>query len=221
MKRFHEFLQWFFPLLPQAGATGYDCCCSCGQPFNGDETWKMAGDTPMHLHTGCAQSLLRDVQQEEEAEQKTGSYVKGLIGALLGGVLGAVLWALVLYLGYIAAVAGLVIGLLAELLYRAFGGKNGKGKIPILILGVVVGVVLGTFASDAFTLASMISNNEIALSFSEIIPYIFYLLGESTEYFDATMANLVEGLLFALIGMAGMLYRTYKETKKFKMKDMK
>ena len=42
MKRFHEFLQWFFPLLPQAGATGYDCCCSCGQPFNGDETWKMA-----------------------------------------------------------------------------------------------------------------------------------------------------------------------------------
>ena len=30
MKRFHEFLQWFFPLLPQAGATGYDCCCSCG-----------------------------------------------------------------------------------------------------------------------------------------------------------------------------------------------
>ena len=221
MKRFHEFLQWFFPLLPQAGATGYDCCCSCGQPFNGDETWKMAGNTPMHLHPGCAQSLLRDVQQEEEAEQKTGSYGKGLIGALLGGVLGAVLWALVLYLGYIAAVAGLVIGLLAELLYRAFGGKNGKGKIPILILGVVVGVVLGTFASDAFTLASMISNNEIALSFSEIVPYIFYLLGESTEYFDATMANLVEGLLFALIGMAGMLYRTYKETKKFKMKDMK
>lgn len=221
MKRFHEFLQWFFPLLPQAGATGYDCCCSCGQPFNGDETWKMAGDTPMHLHPGCAQSLFRDVQQEEAAEQKAGSYGKGLIGALLGGVLGAVLWALVLYLGYIAAVAGLVIGLLAELLYRAFGGKNGKGKIPILILGVVLGVVLGTFASDAFTLASMISNNEIALSFSEIIPYIFYLLGESTEYFDATMANLVEGLLFALIGMAGMLYRTYKETKKFKMKDMK
>ena len=35
------------------------------------------------------------------------------------------------------------------------------------------------------------------------------------------MPNLVEGLLFALIGMAGMLYRTYKETKKFKMKDMK
>ena len=128
MKRFHEFLQWFFPLLPQAGATGYDCCCGCGQPFNGDETWKKAGDTPMHLHTGCAQSLLRDVQQEEEAEQKTGSYGKGLIGALLG---------------------------------------------------------------------------------------------ESTEYFDATMANLVEGLLFALIGMAGMLYRTYKETKKFKMKDMR
>ena len=70
----------------------------------------------MHLHPGCAQSLLRDVQQEEESEQKTGSYGKGLIGALLGGVLGAVLWALVLYLGYIAAVAGLVIGRPAALL---------------------------------------------------------------------------------------------------------
>ena len=52
----------------------------------------------MHLHTGCAQSLLRDVQQEEEAAQKTGSYGKGLIGALLGGVLGLVKCALLLFL---------------------------------------------------------------------------------------------------------------------------
>ena len=221
MKRFHAFLQWFFPLLIQSGATGYDHCCCCGQPFNGDETWKIAGALPIHIHSGCAQSLLRGVQQEEEAEAHTGSYIKGLLGALLGGVLGAILWALVLYLGYIAAAAGLAIGLLAELLYGAFGGKNGKGKIPILILGVVVGVVLGTFASDAITLGVMISNNEISLSFSEIVPYIIYLLGESAEYYDATMSNLMEGMLFALIGMAGMLYRTYKETKKFKMKDMK
>ena len=221
MKCFHAFLQWFFPLLPQSGATGYDCCCSCGQPFGGDEAWKMAGEIPMHIHSGCAQSLLHDAQQEEEAKAQTGSYGKGLLGALLGGVLGAILWALVLYLGYIAAVVGLIIGLLAELFYRKFGGKNGKGKLPILVLAVIVGVVLGTFASDAVTLGTMIAHNEISLSYGEIIPYIFYLLGDSTEYFDATMANIVEGLLFALIGMGGMLYKTHKETKKFKMKDLK
>lgn len=220
MKRFHEFLQWFFPLLPQSGATGYDCCCSCGQPFGGDEAWKMAGEVPMHIHPGCAQALLREVQQEEEAEAQTGSYGKGLLGALLGGLIGAILWALVLYLGYIAAVVGLVIGFLAELFYRKFGGKNGKGKIPILILAVVFGVVLGTFASDAITLGTMIAGHEINLAYGEIIPYIFYLLGESTEYYDATITNLVEGLLFALIGVGGMLYKTHKETKKFKMKDM-
>lgn len=175
----------------------------------------------MHIHSSCAQSLLHNAQQEEKAEAQTGSYGKGLLGALLGGVLGAILWALVLYLGYIAAVVGLIIGLLAELFYRKFGGKNGKGKIPILVLAVIVGVVLGTFASDAVTLGAMIANGEISLSYGEIIPYIFYLLGDSTEYFDATMANIVEGLLFALIGMGGMLYKTHKETKKFQMKDLK
>ena len=220
MKRFYAFLQWFFPLLPQSGATGFDRCCSCGQPFNGDGTWKIAGEIPMHIHPGCAQSLLHDVRQEEEAEAQTGSYGKGLLGALVGGILGAILWALVLYLGYIAAVVGLIIGLLAELFYRKFGGKNGKGKIPILVLAVIVGVVLGTFVSDAVTLGTMIANGEIALSYGEIIPYIFYLLGESGDYFSATMVNIVEGLLFALIGMGGMLYKTHKETKKFKMKDM-
>lgn len=220
MKCFRAFLQWFFPLLSQSGATGYDCCCSCGLPFDGAETWKMAGEIPLHIHPGCAQAILHEAKQEEEAEAQTGSYGKGLLGALLGGLLGAVLWALVLYLGYIAAVVGLIIGLLAELFYRKLGGKNGKGKIPILILGAIVGVVLGTFASDAISLGTMIANHEISLGFGEIIPYIFYLLGESTEYFDATMANIVEGLLFALIGMGGMLYKTHKETKKFKMKDM-
>lgn len=106
----------------------------------------MIGDLPMHIHPACAEALLRTADQEREAELRSGSYGKGLLGALLGGLIGAALWALILYLGYIASVAGLVIGLLAELFYEKFGGKNGKGKIPILLLAVVFGVVLGTIA---------------------------------------------------------------------------
>ncbi len=95
---------------------------------------------------------------------------------------------------------------------KKFAAENG--------LTVSDGLARGNYQGYAITLGTMIAGHEINLTYGEILPYIFYLLGESTEYYDATMANLIEGLLFALIDVGGMLYKTHKETKKFKMKDM-
>ena len=220
MKRFEAFLQWFFPLLSQSGASGYTACCRCGQPFGGEERWKMIGDLPMHIHPACAEALLRTADQEREAELRSGSYGKGLLGALLGGLIGAALWALILYLGYIASVAGLVIGLLAELFYEKFGGKNGKGKIPILLLAVVFGVVLGTIAGDALQAASMISSGDLFADYSDIFPLLLDNYFYNAEYTAAVNENLLMGLVFAILGVAGTLYKAYKDTKQLKSKDM-
>ena len=68
-----------------------------------------------------------------------------LLGMAAGAALGAVVWAIVLSFGYIASLVGLLIGFLAEKGYSLCKGRQGKGKIAILILAVVFGVVLGTF----------------------------------------------------------------------------
>lgn len=180
----------------------------------------MIGDLPMHIHPACAEALLRTADQVREAELRSGSYGKGLLGALLGGLIGAALWALILYLGYIASVAGLVIGLLAELFYEKFGGKNGKVKIPILLLAVVFGVVLGTIAGDALQAASMISSGDLFADYSDIFPLLLDNYFHNAEYTAAVNENLLMGLVFAILGVAGTLYKAYKDTKQLKSKDM-
>lgn len=222
IKRMLIFCDWFFPLLRQTSATGSDCCCECGQPLMGDETWKLSDGLALHMHKGCARSLLQKTRQQEEKEKEEagGSYGRGLLGALLGGLIGAVAWAVVLFLGYMAALVGLLIGWLAEVFYRKLGGKNGRGKLPILLLAALVGVFVGTLGADVFTLVQMIGAGELPAGYGDIFRIIGAMLVTDGEYLRLTLMNVGLGMVFALLGMLGVLYKTHKETKSFKMKDL-
>jgi cyanate permease len=181
------------------------------------------GDLVLHLHKGCAESLLRqaELEQRQEQEADTGTYGRGLLGALLGGLIGAVVWAVVLYFGYMAALVGLLIGWLTEVLYRKLGGKNGKVKILILLVAALLSVVVGTLGADALTLVQMISDGELYGSYGDILPFIGELLVTDSEYLTGTLLNIGLGMVFALLGMFGVLYQTHKETQKVKMKEIK
>lgn len=214
MKKIQAFIQWFMPLLGQYGATGAEICTECGSPVGADGTWKLIGGDAYYLHEACAQKIQREIEADTEQRQQedTGSYMTGTLGALLGAVLGAVVWALVLTGGYIASFVGFIIGWLAEKGYNLLRGKQGKGKIAILIIAVIFGVLLGTFAGDALELVGMISSGEILdATYGDIPLMILYLLIVDSEYLAGTAGNVLLGLLFAGLGVFSLLKKASNE----------
>ena len=123
----------------------------CGsQITNG--SWYAVDGIAYHMHDTCAdrvgQALEADAQQRKDED--TGSYGRGFIGALIGALLGSIVWALILYAGYVASLVGLLIGWLAEKGYTLLKGKQGKGKIAILVIVIIlllglIGAFLGIF----------------------------------------------------------------------------
>lgn len=221
IKKIREFIDWFIPLLDQYSATKADVCSECGIQVT-DGCWKLVNGVSHYMHRGCADKVRAQIAEENEnrKQEAEGSYGLGLIGALVGAAIGAILWAVVLNLGYVASLVGLVIGFLAEKGYDLLHGKQGKGKVVILIVAIVIGVLLGTFGADAFTLVSMISDGEAYLTYSDIPEFLMTLLLEDSEYASAVGSNILMGLLFAGLGVAALLRKASKEVADKKFIDL-
>ena len=223
MKKIQAFLDWFMPLLEEYGATKVKNCSECGSEILGGDSWVLIDGVAHHMHTSCKEKVKQELADEEEERllEDTGSYVSGAAGALLGALLGAVAWALVLLLGYVASIVGLLIGFLAEKGYNLLKGKQGKGKVVILIIAVIVGVIAGTFAADAISLAQMIGSGELyEFAYGDIPMLILFLLMEDAEYMRATLSNCGMGLLFAALGVYGLLRKTKQQVSGIRVIDL-
>lgn len=222
MKRIDAFIEWFYPLLEQHGALGVDMCAHCHSEVTGGG-WYLNNGAAHHLHDSCA-AQVQDFFQEQaakRAEEDTGSYAQGLLGAFLGAALGAIAWAIVLYMGYVASIIGLLIGWLAEKGYTLLRGRQGKGKVLILILAVIFGVLLGTIVPDVVTLAQMINGGELpGFAYGDIPQLILTILTENAEYRQATISNMGMGLLFAALGVFALVKKTSKEVSSPKLKKL-
>lgn len=213
MKRIEAFVEWFFPLLKQHGAAGAEVCAECGGQLT-EEGWYLINGVAHHLHESCARRVHEELQNvdRQRRDGDTGSYVQGFLGALMGAALGAVVWAVVLYLGYLASLVGLLIGWLAEKGYNLMHGKQGKGKVVILIIAILFGVLLGTIAPDIVVVAQMIDNGELQGATYADIPYIIVMtLLQDEAYMSATLSNTITGLLFATLGVVALLVKAGKE----------
>lgn len=222
MKKIREFLAWFVPLLRKYSATSVNICAECGSEVaNG--RWMLIDGVAYYMHESCAEKVRRETSESEEAQkqERTGSYVSGTVGALLGSALGAVVWAVVLNLGFVASLVGLLIGWLSEKGYNLLKGKQGKGKVAILIIAIIFGVLAGTFAADAFSLISLINNNELpGFTYGDVPVMILYLLSVDSEYLAATIGNILLGLLFAALGVFALLKKAGKEVSGTKIIDL-
>lgn len=222
VKKIEAFIDWFFPLLEGSSATKADICTECGCQVTGG-VWKLIDGVAFYMHSSCAEKAQRDLCAQESArrEADNGSYIKGFLGALIGSVLGAALWAVVMYFGYVASLVGFVIGWLAEKGYNLLHGKQGKGKIVILILVIIFGVVLGTLAAECISCAEMIGSGELAdLTYGDIPVLILALLTVEAEYRNAVGLNILLGLLFAGLGVFTLLRKTGKAVTETKVIDL-
>ena len=223
MKKLTAFIDWFYPLLDQCGATKANICTECGSE-TATGVWYLIEGVAYYFHESCAQSVCNAIAEEEDhrKQEDTGSYVQGLVGAVLGAALGAVVWALVLMMGYVASIVGFVIGWLAEKGYNLLHGKQGKAKVIILIFAIILGVVLGTLVSDGLTLAQMIGNGELpGITNSDIPDMIRFMWTEDAEYRSATITNVLMGLVFAALGVYSLLRKAGQETAGVKVKKLK
>ena len=223
MKKIQAFLDWFMPLLEESGATKANICNECGMVTADNDCWVLIDGIAHHMHITCKEALKRDLAQEEQSlkEESTGSYLTGALGAIGGALIGSVVWALVLQLGYMASLVGLLIGFLAEKGYNLAKGKQTKGKIAVLIVAIILGVLAGTVASDAITLAQMISAGELpGITYGQIPKLIAFLTVNDPEYLRATIANCGMGLLFAALGVFGILRKTKREVSGIRVIDL-
>ena len=147
----------------------------------------------------------------QETAEKNGSIVGGIVGALIGAAIGAVLWAVVGMLGYIASIIGFVIAFLASKGYDLCKGRQGKGKVVILIFAVLFGVLLGTVLPDIAYLVQGIAAGEFVITYGEIPSLILGLVLFDSEYQAAILHNGGMGLLFAALGAFALLRKTGKE----------
>lgn len=222
VKKIPVFLDFFMPLLAAHSASHVNICAECGSEVTGGQ-WKLVDGLAVHVHESCGLKLAASVEaaNTEKKENAKGSYLMGILGAALGSALGAVLWAVVLGVGYIASVVGLAIGWLANFGYNLLHGKQGKGKVAILIAAVIFGVLLGNFLSDGYTLMQMIHGGELpGFTLADIPTTILYLLQNDGEYLAATIKNVGMGLLFAGAGVYAFVIRAVKEVADAKIVDL-
>lgn len=222
MKKVEAFIEWFYPLLEQHGALGSNMCAHCHAAVTGG-SWYLVNGIAHHFHDSCASQIQDSFREEaaKRAEQDTGSYAQGLLGAFAGAAVGSVVWAIVLYMGYVASLVGLLIGWLAEKGYTLLHGRQGKGKVVILILAVIFGVFLGTLVPDVVTLVQMIGDGELpGFAYGDIPQMIIMLLTQDVEYRQATLSNMGMGLVFAALGVFALVKKTTKEVSAPKIKKL-
>ena len=220
MKKLRAFIDWFFPILARHGVPAQNVCSHCGCELISGK-WVLIEGVAHHMHESCAQQVMQQIADENtrEKEERSGSYLTGFLGALIGAAIGAVVWAAVLLLGYVASIVGLLIGFLAEKGYNLLKGKQGKGKVFILIVVVILAVLLGTLAADAYTLIGMINDGQLSdFTVSEVPGIIIALFVGDAEYRNATFANMGLGLLFAALGVFGLIRKTGKDVADVKCK---
>lgn len=210
-KRIRAFIDWLFPLLePYYSAVGIKVCPTCGGEMDNGK-WVLINGIAFFLHDSCSQRMQRDAEDEQK-EERPGSYLTGALGAFLGATLGAVVWAVVLAIGYLASIVGFLIGWFSDFGYNLLHGKQGKGKMFILILAVIFGVLLGTFVPEAFSIFHMIQDRELpGFTTADIPALITYLLQTDAEYRGAIIYNILMGLLFAALGVYVLLKKTKQQ----------
>ena len=222
MKKLTAFVEYFYPLLAKYNAATSSYCPDCKQEIF-DGKWILIDGLAYHMHAACAGKVRWEVAAEEGAAKMTatGSYGMGLLGAIIGAFVGGLVWAAALLAGFISALIGLLIGFLAQYGYKLFKGKQGKGKIAILIVAIIFGVLVGNFAADSFTLAQMISAGELpGWTYGDIPLSIVAMLIADSEYLTSTLLNLGQGLLFAALGVFALLRKASKEVTGTKVKDL-
>lgn len=87
----------------------------------------------------------------QEAQEKQGSLLRGIIGAVLGAIVGAALWCIFsIMTEMVWSMVGFVVGLLVGFGYDLLKGRKGTIRMVVVFLCVIISLIGGTLLTEAY-----------------------------------------------------------------------
>ena len=148
-------------------------------------------------------------------EESRGNVIMGILGAAIGALIGAVVWALVGMAGYIVSLVGLLTAFLADKGYDLLHGRQGKIKVAVLLICVILAVLLGNAGTVAVQL-HQVYQEEYALYIGEAAFFRLTLpvLMKDGDFIGAIVKDSALGLFLAILGCIGLVANAGKKPNK-------
>ena len=197
-EKIRSFIDWFFPLLEQFGASAADICVQCQEAIEEEEAcWILRdGATAFRMHKACAEELKKTVEDQNQGYQakSNGSLGKGILGLLIGILLGAALWILMQLVHFYAPIAGLANGWLVVFFYGKMKGSNHKLRIPLMVISGILSICLSVVCCE---LTALLQKGYALQSFS----LFFQALSTNVDFQGGIFGNVMMGSLFMCLGI--------------------
>ncbi len=127
----------------------------------------------------------------------------GTIGAILGGLIGALIWVLLYYAGYITAIGGAAIVLLA---FKGFEILGKKINLAAVIISIIVSVLIMALALYVGSTLDIIEAFELDIktdfwvAFKNTASFLREYLPQDSEFKSAFIKDVLMSYLFLVVG---------------------
>ncbi|MBR1757780.1 MAG: hypothetical protein IJ744_03520 [Lachnospiraceae bacterium] len=183
-------------------------CANCGK--EADLANYCINGWNTYLCSDCANEVAAQLEENKAYVQAQNSnIIAGAVGAFLGALVGAAVYVLMYRLGYISALGGLVMAVLALLLYEKFGGcLDKKGVICCIVI-----LVLMVYVSNrlAWAWEAYDALKDYGWSFTDCFRDLSYILEES-ELTGSFYKDLAIGLAFTALGAARKIIDAFRQS---------
>ena len=211
-----EFIQWFFPLLEQYGATKADVCPQCMEAMDDEDAqWVLRdGAVAFRMHKSCADELKQSVAAtNKKVADPNGSVTKGILGAALGTLAGALLWAVLQYINFFAPISAVAAGWLTVFLYGKLGGKKSFIRLPVVIVATALSVFLGVFLAEIPGLVQLGAGWNVVGKF-------FQTMAENYAFMSGIWGHISMGLILGAMGIYLSVKSDSRRTDTFVVTDL-
>lgn len=185
------------------------CCEHCG----GEEELDLYQLEDMdHVLCGNCYADMADeivrLGKEKKESAKNGNVPAGILGAILGALIGAAVWVLIYRFGYISALGGGLIVILALEGYKLLGGR--LNRIGIFICCMISALML--LGAGYFSLAFAIMSSRHHSVHHHIS--LLYALRSVPAYFaySDVQINVIRDLVLSYVFMIWGAWRSVKDT---------
>ena len=197
MDKVPAFVEWFFPLLEENGASKQDVCIQCQEPLDdADAQWVLRdGAVAFRMHKSCAEELKESVAAiNAKTATPDGSIGKGILGAAIGALIGSLLWLVMQYINFFGPVASIFAGWLAVYMYGKLGGKKCAARLPVVVVVTALSVVFGIILAEIPGLV------ELGAGWN-VLHIFFQTMRENYAFMTGIWSNFSMGLIFGGMGI--------------------
>jgi hypothetical protein len=219
MKNLGGFMDAATKKLAELGIPNTRVCSQCAKVIDDAEVPVLIRDDVFPMHDHCADDAALKVAWD--GSDKKGSLLLGIFGAALAAVVGAIPWAAVYVLGYVVSITGILIGWMVGKGYDLLHGRQGRVKIAVVLLFILLSVALGQIAGTSYQLSQYYDETKAGLKVYEEMAYsktdAIFLFWTEDVWTDADtsreiLSNFGMGVFFALLGCFQMFRQLVRDT---------